>query len=105
MRYDPRDNDLDDMGAPELQLTLQRVREKLREIAGERGNARCHITLHELLAEFLPEGDTSWCGLADRPAFLAQCASFYDTGQCPSVAGRHTCPTCHGAGVIPPAGP
>src|SRR5688572_9063327 len=103
VRYDARDDDLDEMTAPELQLTIQRIREKLRELAAERGNARCHSTLHELIHEFLPEGDASWCGLADKQAFLTQCERFWENGQCPSQKGVHACPTCRGAGVIPPA--
>lgn len=99
---DLRDGDLTAMSALELRRLARRFRDTLRVLAAERGNARCHITLHELLTAFLPEGDTSYCGLADRAAFLAQCELFYDTAQCPSVAGRDTCPACRGAGVVIP---
>jgi len=102
MKYSPHDADLDEKSAAELQLLLMELRGKVRALMAETGNARCHLTLHELF-ELLPEGDTAFLPLADREAFLRQCAVFYDTGQCPSQAGRHTCPTCHGAGVVPPS--
>lgn len=101
MKYNKHDEDLDEKSAPELQLLLMELRAGVRSLMAERGNARCHLTLHELF-ELLPEGDSSFLPLADREAFLQQCAVFYDTAQCPSQAGVHTCPHCHGSGIIVP---
>ena len=101
MRYSEHDAELDRMKPEELQLLLMQLRGKVREVMSAVGNARCHITLHELF-ELLPEGDSSFLGLADKQAFLKRCEVFYETAQCPSEAGAHTCHHCHGAGVIPP---
>ncbi len=101
MRYSAHDAELDDMSAAQLQLLVMELRDKVRELMVQTGNARCHITLHELFS-LLPEGDTAFLPLAGRDAFLKRCEVFYDTGQCPSEAGRFTCPTCKGAGVVPP---
>lgn len=103
MRTPYADNDLDDMPVEEVFIEIRYLRNLIRQIRDEKGNARCHLSLHELFQKALPEGDTSFCALADKKAFLRQCEAFWDTGQCPSVRGQHTCPMCSGSGVVPPA--